>query len=32
MQLAVAKEVMWQLDQAHERRNLSQSEEVFKAG
>jgi hypothetical protein len=31
MQLAGAKEVMWQLDQAHERRNLSQSEEVFKA-
>jgi hypothetical protein len=29
-QLAVAKEVLWQLDQAHERRNLSQAELAFK--
>jgi predicted DNA-binding protein YlxM (UPF0122 family) len=29
-QLAVAKEVLWQLDQAHKRRNLSQAELVSK--
>jgi hypothetical protein len=31
IQLDVIKEVIWQLDQAHERRSLSQSETAFRA-
>jgi hypothetical protein len=30
MQLAIIKELIWQIDQAQERRNLSQSEYTFR--